>query len=108
MTNPMKLSSIAALLAAGFLFSSPGQAGTVIGTSLVDDSPIVQKVGYRSYDYKPRKRFYKKRFVRRHLYGPRYRAYRHRYYDDDDYFVYRRPAVRFGLGVRKHRYFDDD
>jgi hypothetical protein len=111
MLNPMKLSSMTALLAAGFLFSSPAQAGTAIGTtSLVDETPIVQKIGYRSYSYKPHKRFHKKHFARRHVYGYPYRAYRH-YYDDDDVYVYRRPAVRFGLGVRKHRYhydYDDD
>jgi hypothetical protein len=107
MPNPIKLSSVAALLAAGFLLSSPAQAGTISGaTSLVDDTPIVQKVGYRSYAYKPHKRFYKKRFLRRHFYRHPYRAYRH-YDDDDDYYVYRRPAVRFGLGVRKHRYHYD-
>ena len=107
MTNPMKLSSVAALLAAGFLLSSPAQAGTISGASLVDETPIVQKVGYRSYAYKPHKRFYKKRFHRRHFYRHPYRAYRH-YDDDDGYYVYRRPAVRFGLGVRKHRYYDHD
>jgi hypothetical protein len=116
MVNPMKLSSLTALVAAGFLFSSPAQAGTLTGTtslgttSLADEAPIVEKVGYRSYSYKPHKRFHKKRFVRRHAYPYRYRAYRH-YYDDDDIYVYRRPAVKFGLGVRKHRYhndYDDD
>ena len=108
MANPMKLSPIAALCAAGFLFAVPAQAGTVIGTtSFVNDAPIVQKVGYRSYDYRPHKRFYKKRFVRRHPHVYPYAAHR-RYYDDDDIYVYRRPAVRFGLGVRKHRYYDYD
>jgi hypothetical protein len=111
MVNPMKLSSMTVLVAAGFLFSSPAQAGIITGTtSLVDEAPIVQKVGYRTYSYRPYKRFHKKRFVRRHVYPYGYRAYRH-YYNDDDIYVYRRPAVRFGLGVRKHRYhsdYDDD
>jgi hypothetical protein len=109
MRNPTRFSLLAALLTTGFLLSSPANAataiGTLSGTSIGNDA--VQEVHYRPY-----KHFHKKRFDRRHFrayrYHRPYRHYRSYYHDDDDVYVYRRPAVRFGLGVKKHRYYDDD
>jgi hypothetical protein len=107
MRNPTKLSLTAALLSAGFLLSSPASAATAIGSlggvGLYGDN-AVHEVHYRPY-----KHYHKKRVYRRHFRAyPRYRAYRHYrpYYEDDDDYVYRRPAVRFGL--KKYRYYDDD
>jgi hypothetical protein len=110
MRNPTKLSLTAALLSAGFLLPSPASAATAIGSLSevgIDGNKAVHEVHYRPY-----KHFHKKRVYRRHFRAyPHYRAYRHYrpyYEDDDDFYVYRRPAVRFGLGVKKYRHYDDD
>ena len=103
MRNSTRASLVAALFSAGFLLSAPAQGATPVAMpSHAQANDVIQKVDYRPYGHFNRRHFHRNFY--RYPYRHGYRHFYRRHYAND-YYLYHRPAVRFGLEVRKHRHY---